>query len=371
MNKKFHTDITTFIRNKLITVLLLSGGYIVAQDFHFSQYNQTPSLINPALTGASNVLRASVIYKDQWSGVTVPYKTFGASFEMKIKAGNWDKVNSNMTKTYKKSFSRLAAGLSFYSDKAGDGNMGSSQVNLSLASFVPINNKSSLSVGLQASIVQRSVDLSKLIFPYQFNGIGYDPTSYNGENAASQSFIYPDVAAGVNWSYGYGDKSIGANNNFKSNVGIAMYHINQPKQNFLIGSDKRLAPRFVLHGDFLIGIENTNIALAPSYLIQLQGPAKEILAGMMCKYYFNEDSKFTGFIKRSAFGLGAAYRNQDALVISSLIEVGQYAIGFSYDVNTSKLIAASAARGGPEIFIRFVAPNPFLYQMSAKAKYNL
>jgi type IX secretion system PorP/SprF family membrane protein len=288
---------------------------------------------------------------------------------MKFKASNWEKVDQNLTKTYKKSFSRLAGGLSFFSDKAGDGNMSTSQVNLSLASFVPVSAKSSLSVGLQASMVQRTVDFSKLTFPYQFNGGTYDPSAFNGENIASQSFIYPDVAAGVNWSYGYNERAIGANNSFKSNIGFGVYHITQPKQNFLIGGSDMLARRYVLNGDFLIGIPNTNIALAPSYLIQFQGPEKEILAGMMCKYYFKEDSRYTGFIKRSAFGAGAAYRNKDALILSTLVEVGQYAIGFSYDINVSKLTTASTGRGGPEIFLRFVTPNPFLNQM--KSRYNL
>ena len=55
-----------------------------AQDIHFSQYNETPSLLNPALTGTQYVIAASAIYKDQWRSVTVPYKTFGASYEMKF-----------------------------------------------------------------------------------------------------------------------------------------------------------------------------------------------------------------------------------------------------------------------------------------------
>lgn len=343
-----------------------------SQDLHFSQYNQTPSLVNPALTGASHTLRASVIYKDQWRGVTVPYKTFGASFEMKFKTSNWEKADQNKTKAYKKSISRLAGGLSFYSDKAGDGNMGTSQVNLSLASFVPLNVKNSLSVGFQASVVQRTIDFSKLTFPDQYNGTGYDPNINSGENAASQNFVYPDFAGGVNWSYGYSEKaSVVANNAFKSNVGVSMYHINEPKQKFLTGSNEKLSRKYILHGDFLMGIKNTNVVLAPSYLLQIQGTSKEMILGMMCKYYFKEDSKYTGIIKRSAFGLGAAYRNSDALILSALIESGQYAIGFSYDVNTSKLSTASSGRGGPEIFIRFITPNPFLYQMRTKAKYNL
>ncbi len=355
----------------IFSIFNISAFISFSQDLHFSQYTQTPSLINPALTGATSTLRASVIYKDQWRGVTVPYKTFGASLEMKFKASNWEKIDDKMTKAYKKSFSRLAGGLSFYSDKAGDGNMGTSQVNFSLASFVPLNVKNSLSVGLQASVVQRTIDFSKLIFPDQYNGTSYDPTASNGENAASQSFTYPDIAAGVNWSYGYSEKAIAANNSFRANIGASMFHVNEPKQKILTGSNEKLNAKYVLHGDFLIGVPNSNLALAPSYLMEFQGSTKEILLGMMCKYYFKEDSKYTGFIKRSALGLGAAFRNKDALILSALVESGQYAIGFSYDVNTSKLTAASTGRGGPEIFIRFVTPNPFLYQMSTKAKYNL
>jgi hypothetical protein len=114
----------------LLPAIMIIGSALYAQDLHFSQYMQTPSLVNPALTGASTVVRASVIYKDQWRSVTVPYKTYGASFEMKFKASNWEKADKFKTKTYKQSFSRMAGGLSFFRDKAGDGNMGSTQVNL-------------------------------------------------------------------------------------------------------------------------------------------------------------------------------------------------------------------------------------------------
>ncbi len=364
--------INTSIQFKIGTLAcLLIGSSSFGQDLHFSQYNQTPSLVNPALTGASHTLRASVIYKDQWKGITVPYRTFGASFEMKFKASNWDKAEQNKTKAYKKSFSRLAGGLSFFSDKAGDGNMGTSQVNLSLASFVPINQQNLLSVGLQGSVVQRTIDFSKLIFPDQYNGYTYDPTIGNGENVGSQNSTFADFAGGANWSYGFSEKAIAANNSFKANVGFSVFHINEPKLKYLTGSNETLNRKYVMHADFLIGIKNSNLALAPSYLFQFQGPSKEIILGMLVKYYSQEDSKYTGFIKRSALGLGAAFRNSDALILSALVESGQYAVGFSYDLNVSKLKTASSGRGGPEIFIRFVTPNPFLYQMSTRRRYNL
>ena len=122
-----------------ISILLFPK--IFAQDIHFSQFNENPSLVNPALTGQSHVLKASVIYRDQWRSVTVPYKTFGASIEMKLKASNWDKQGDHATMKFKKSFSRNALGISFFSDKAGDGNMGTTQANLSYATFIPVSEK--------------------------------------------------------------------------------------------------------------------------------------------------------------------------------------------------------------------------------------
>ena len=348
--------------------LFLLGSTLVfesaafSQDLHFSQYNENPSLINPALTGSAYVMRASVIYKDQWKSVTVPYKTYGASYEMKFKASNWDKVDQFATRTFKKSFSRLAGGLSFYSDKAGDGNMGTNQVNFSLASFIKTGAASSLSLGMQAGLVQKTVDYSKFVFSNQYNGTGYDPNQPNGEHYGAQSFSYPDFAAGLNWHYAREESSIGENDQIKADIGFAMFHINKPKQKFLLGTNEKLFSKYNVHGQLLMGIHNSNVALNPSFLCEFQGPSKEIIGGLMVKYYFKDDSKYTGYIRRSSLGIGAYYRYQDAFIINLMLELGQYAIGFSYDLNTSALTKVSTLRGGPEVTLRFNSANPFLFQ---------
>jgi type IX secretion system PorP/SprF family membrane protein len=350
---------------KLILIfigILTAGASALAQDIHFSQYTETPSLVNPALTGTQYVMRASVIYKDQWSSVTVPYRTLGASFEMKFKASNWEKVDAYKTNAFKKSFSRLAGGLSFFSDKAGDGSMGTNQVMLSLASFIRTGKNSTFSVGLQGGVVQKSVNYSKFIFSNQYTGTGYDPTVASGENFDGKNFIYPDFAAGACWNYGKEEKSIGENNVFRANVGASIFHISQPSQNFLAGSGIKLYSKIIVHGQFLIGIPHSNVALAPSYLLQFQGPQKEMLLGFMVKYYLKDDSKYTGYVKRSSLGLGLLYRNKDALVAQLLLEMGQYAVGVTYDLNTSGLKKVSTLRGGPEITIRFNSGNPYLFQ---------
>lgn len=342
---------------------LIVGGNVFSQDLHFSQYNENPSLLNPALTGSSYVMRASVIYKDQWRSVTVPYKTFGASFDMKFKASNWDKVDPFKTRTFKKSFNRLSGGLSFYSDKAGDGNMGTNLVNLSFATFIKGGEHSSFSLGLQGSGVQKTIDYSKLVFSNQYNGsTGYDQTIANGEQYGAKSFFYADVAAGLLWNYAKEESSIGENNHIKADAGFAMFHINKPKQKFLVGTNEKLFSKYVVHGKLLIGIPRSNVGVAPSFIYQKQGPTTEIIGGMMVKYYLKDDSKYTGYIKRSSIGLGVYYRYKDAIIANVMVEMGQYAIGFSYDINTSALTKVSTLRGGPEIMLRFNSANPFLFQ---------
>ena len=57
----------------------------LAQDVHFSQFNQTPQLINPGATGVFNgSIRGILNYRTQWSAFGNAFKTYGASFDAPI-----------------------------------------------------------------------------------------------------------------------------------------------------------------------------------------------------------------------------------------------------------------------------------------------
>lgn len=346
----------------LIGAGFLVGTVAVAQDIHFSQFNENPSLVNPALTGSQYVMRASLIYKDQWGSVTVPYRTYGAAYEMKFKASAWEKTDPYRTKAYKKAFSRLAGGLSFFGDRAGDGQMGANHVYLSLASFIKTGELSALSVGLQGGIIQKSVNFEKFIFSNQYTGSGYDPNVANNETEGSRSFISPDVAAGALWHYSREEKAIGDNNQLDVDFGFSMFHINKPRQKFTDFTNEKLYSKYIVHGKATIGIPHSNVGIAPSFLFQFQGPQKEMIEGLMVKYYLKMDSKYTGYRRRSDIGFGLYYRNSDAVIINLLLELGQYSIGFSYDINTSGLTKVSTLRGGPEVTFRFNSANRYLFQ---------
>lgn len=336
-----------------IIILIVLGLNLNAQDIHFSQFNENPALINPALTGAVNSIRASVTSKDQWKSVTTPYKTIGASFETRFRSDSWQEHKSK---------SMLAAGVSFYKDKVGDGNLGQQHVNLSLASFVALNKKNFISVGLQGSVVQRMIDNSGLLFPSQYNGTVYSPNQASNENFTNLKFTYFDLGAGTQWTYAREQKNMEAYKQFTSHFGFAVYHLAKPRQEYLATLSK-LNRRYVLHGDLIASIGNSNMAIAPSYLVQFQGPSKEIIVGAMMRHYIKIKSKYTGIVLRDCFGYGIYYRSNDALLFSALLEHQEkFAAILSYDLNISSLAPASSFRGGFEITLRYTVPKNYFYK---------
>src|SRR4051812_44080224 len=98
------------VRNRLLYLFLLIVPCLRAQDPHFSQYNEQPALINPALTGAVTNIRASVNYKEQWRSISRPFKTMGASFEVRS-IGNRKRVGRFGTSGARRP-GRFAAGVS-------------------------------------------------------------------------------------------------------------------------------------------------------------------------------------------------------------------------------------------------------------------
>jgi type IX secretion system PorP/SprF family membrane protein len=345
---------------------LLSALFFKGQDIHFSQFNEHPSLINPALTGVNSSVRASVGYKDQWRSVTSPYKTYGISYEMRFKTSNWKENGTSMT-FRENDIGHFAAGISIYNDNAGNGNMGQTIGNLSLSTFINLNKNSFLSCGLQASLIQRRLDNTKLIFSNQYTGSTYDPGVASGESFSSSNFTYADFASGIVWSYSKADRKIVRHKAIVSNVGFSLYHINKPQLKYLNTNKNLQYFKYVFYGDFLFTIENSNVALLPTYLFQFQGSSKELLGGISLKYYLDNNSKYTGIIKRSSINYGIYYRSKDAVILNVLYERHeQYAIGLSYDLNLSQLASISKGRGGVEIMLRYTPPNAFLYQKKEK-----
>lgn len=314
-----------------------------AQDPHFSQYMQTPTLMNPSLAGHFNGdFRAIVNYRDQWRSVSEPFTTFMACMDGRLGRGE---------------SSQISGGAYVLFDKAGSSLFRQTMAGVNIAAAVKIGESSTLSAGISAGMFNQSVDPNSLIWDSQYNGMQYDPTLPSNEAFDAISITKPDFSAGINYYLNQGSNNPFLNDGFRADFGIAFHHVNRPEGISTL-LDEKLYSKLVANANFSIGLGGTNTALQPGFLFMMQGKSQMIMPGLMIRYLLKEQSRYTGFVKSVAFSLGGHYRVGDALVLAALMEFSNYAIGFSYDINASGLTKATGSVGALEFSLRFMTPAP-------------
>jgi len=327
-----------------------------AQDAHFSQFYNSPLSLNPSLAGAfDGDIRVLTSYRNQWQSVTNPFKTFALSGDM----GFFKKTSTT---------GFLGIGLSIMSDKAGTSQLGYNQVNLSVAYHVYLFKHQTLSAGIQSGFAQESMNFNNVNWGNQYNGTdGFDPNLPSYEPAHSNTHSYFDFAGGLQWTYTKGEMYAIANNQLNVNLGVSIYHVNQPNISFYTDYKDRLPIKFVVHGNSMIGLLNSNLSIVPSFLYEQQDVSKDIVAGALLRIKLQDESKYTGFVKGVALSAGSYYRYGDAVIPTIQLEMGSYAMGLSYDINTSAFSIATSGRGGFEISLRYFNPNPFTGRTAIKS----
>ncbi len=330
-----------------ITILFL-GWNLAGQDLHFSQYNQAPMSLNPALTGAFNGKhRIGANYKSQWYHISEAYLTYGIAYDLGI-----------LRNSGKGGF--LGIGLQFYNDVAGVNKLGTMQENLSVAYHLPVSSRNIISAGLSGGFTQRSIRKDKMQWASQYDPAysdGFNPALTPGEPAPFGTMNVGDFSAGLLWTYSKPATAAGENNAKKVQAGWALYHINRPKQTYYDIADKKMFMKMALHVNSYIGFWNTSLALVPSAVWYHQGPSNEILAGALLHIGLSGPS-LAGTQRETSLSLGAYYRINDAVIACAQFEYRNFLLGLSYDVNTSELSAASKYLGGLEVSLRYCVPLP-------------
>ncbi|MGQ9846119.1 MAG: PorP/SprF family type IX secretion system membrane protein [Bacteroidales bacterium] len=323
----------------IFIIFLFVVNYLQAQDIHFSQSHLSPLNLNPSETGRFNGdYRAHFNERTQWRSITVPYVTFSASFEKKF-----NKLNLP---------GNISTGLIFNQDKAGDGHFGTSQIGLSSSYLLPmIDSTWEISIGILGTWNQNSVDYTKFYFDNQYNGYMYDPTINPLEQFPRNQIHYFDIHSGL-WIKKWLKPTT------PLIIGMAVYHINQPKKTFYQEIDVKLDRKMTLyaHSSFPI---SQQIFFLPSVYWFNQKMLNEIYIGGLF-YRKTQDYSFKGFY------LGGWFRLGDAAILSTAIDYQSFHIGLSYDFNISPLVTASNGRGGIEIAIRYIFSNPTKIQLPEK-----
>lgn len=338
---------------KKIIILLLSSipFFGNAQDIHFSQYLESPLNINPGLAGTDfSFARANLNYRNQWSSFGKPFQTMAASIDMPF---------------FKKGDGAfLGAGISFYNDKSGTTGLTKNDIAGTLSGVLVTAKNTYLSLGIQGSYNQRSINLSNVRWDAQYNGISHDPSLPSGEAAGSMKKNFIDLGAGIAFLKHGNSSNLSGSDDFTMSMGFSIFHINKANQAFQ-GSDK-LNMRYNGFAKFSFGISGTNLAIQPQFGYWQQGGLREINMGMMFKYVLKPESQFTGFERGMALSVGAFYRLKDALCPMLMFEYADYSIGVSYDINLSSLTPYSQGKGGFEISLRYRDLNGLLFGQGGK-----
>jgi len=318
----------------------------VAQDIHFSQFYMSPLNLSPAMTGVMNYNHRFILnYRNQWAPALLAnaYNTSSFSYDTRMPVGESD---------------YFGVGGSLWGDVAGESNFGTFQARVSgsYSKYLFGNYKNShyLVIGSDFGFTQRRVTSDDLRWPQQHDGVGgWDSTAASGESpifdpGSTPTINYPDVSLGIIY-FGILEEQT----SFYG--GFAFHHINQPNVSFL-SENSNLYMKFTGHGGGEFPISNLTSVL-PNFIVMFQGPHREYNVGASFRYKLGDFQYSKEYIQ-----VGGWYRtgnqvngglHSDAAIIAVRFETGNYGIGLSYDMTTSKFRQAGTANGSFELSMNY------------------
>jgi type IX secretion system PorP/SprF family membrane protein len=257
---------------------------------HFSQYLNNELFINPAYAGSRGYMAATLLYRDQWTGMEGAPKTGTIGFHLPF------------------SRDRAGAGLCIMNDRIGVSNH--TAVFLNYAYHLRLTeNDQVLSFGLQGGIINAEERLRDVLIIEQ-----------NDPEFASN--VYHKLMP----NFGFG----------------TYYHTPRFYAGFSI-------PRFMKNkiDPFnqsveynRISIKNWHYYLYSAYIARLSESVK-LKPAVMCKLVSGAplEADFNlNFLLREIFWIGAGYRTGDAIVFITQYQINKnLRIGYSYDYTLTKL----------------------------------
>ena len=308
-----------------------------AQDIHFAQFYNAPQLLNPALTGIFNGdTRFMGHYRKQWANVPADYLTFSGTYDTKYYP----------TKAKGNNF--WGFGVNFNYDNAGYSSLTWAGLQLGASYSKELSKNVFLTGGTQLGFANRSYKSADLTFDRQWDGDKFDPSLPSGEGYDNTSDVFLDLSVGGNLHLQKDDRRT------KLDFGLALYHVNKPRQDFFDDSKIKLPNRFAIYG---IGAVKLGGAL--DFLLrgttQFQTTYREYLAGAAFKLYLDQSRG-----KELAIQAGANIRfNEitDAIIPTVELHYRTFAVGVSYDINISDFEVATDQKGGPEVWVSYRIQN--------------
>jgi type IX secretion system PorP/SprF family membrane protein len=319
----------------VIGFLLLFPSLLMAQDFTFSQFYETPLLRNPALAGIFNGnVRFQSAFRSQWSSVSVPYQTQSLSGEV-----TFPLFNSN---------DLLTAGVQVTNDVAGDSKLGRIQLLPVISFHKAFNDETSyLTIAFMGGLIQSRFDPTRLKFDDQFQNGAFSESNPTQAVFDRTNITYADASTGLAFNGSLGD-------DHRFYTGVACYHFLRSKASFYDDDNLFLKKRFVANAGVNLRTGDLDHTLIYGDYI-VQGGNRQFLAGILYKHILKSYISYNDFPDDISLVLGSAYRWGDAIIPVAKLEMKDFSFGASYDINISKLAKASRNMGGFEFTLSYLS----------------
>lgn len=286
---------------------VIVGFQCFGQDPTFSQFYSNRLYLNPAFAGTSHCPRLTINYRNQWPGIDNSFITTAASFDQQV-----DAINGGI-------------GVQILTDRAGENVLNTTSAAFIYSYEFKLNRKFSIRAGFQATVFQKSIDVSNLRFGDMIDSRrGF--VFQTQEQINDDNVLYPDFSFGM---LGYSKKTY---------FGFAIHHLTEPDEGFL--DQAVLEQRITLHYGAVLpfGIRNADMTWSPNIIYQQQGEFQEVSLGV--------------YVTKGPLVMGLWNRLGDSFIALLGVEIDGLKIGYSYDLTTSEL--TNQTSGSHELSLSYV-----------------
>lgn len=305
----------------LFVILFFYTKPINAQDIHFTQFFANKLYLAPSFAGSTIQNRVYTNYRVQWPGLPKSYTTYCTSFDHY--------------------FTNFNSGIGFLAvrDVAGAGRYGTLLGAIQYTYDFQINDNWHIRPGIQFTYIQRSINYSKLVLPYQLTDQGMiDP---NG------TMIFPqkdrvgafDVATSV---IVYSSRVW---------IGSTVDHLMQP--NLSVMAEENIVPlktsvfggvTLIRKGRLLKPIDET---LSVAFMFKNQAKYRQMDMGV----YWNKSPLVFGLWYRGIPPFNSDRGDMFAFLVG--LKTQRISIGYSYDFTISNIIDKTAGAHELSLSIEF------------------
>ena len=306
-------------------LLLFLSTPAQAQDPQFSQFYANPLYLNPGLTGNVESARAGINFRHQWPAIDASFTTFTAFFDYFL-----EDYNSGV-------------GVLLMRDQQGLAGLNSHSLNLNYAYQLALTDKLTFRPGVTVGLFHRGININKLKFADQFNGIGF-----NGIGSSSEYDVLKDLEPIYQFDLGLGGVLYLPN----AYVGASVSHLTEPTYSFFEDeeSDTYLPMKLSVHGGYVFYLQADNLrrgydqfgrerSITPTFEYKKQGNFQQLSLGA----YLTYEPMVFGLWYRGlpVGGLADVDNNHESAIFLVGMKTGNLNIGYSFDYTLSSLTIRS------------------------------